>query len=254
MAKKRKKDDEKGVDIGLVTTCSLFLILLTFFILLNSIAKIDERKGRKAIGSLKGSFGSLKGGLSPLKTGQLIMPPSTPLVEQKLNFQKLLSDMDVNILTQIKVVTDKDRAIITINEKVLFDKNKHSLKSASNSLLDKLGRFINKGDYPVEIVGHTDNRSADEKGYNSNWEITSLMAIQVLKYFVEKGKVAEKRLTAYGYGSHKPIASNDTIQSRRQNRRIEIVLRYRVPKYVKRIFREKPAGIFTYKRFNFKVF
>ncbi|MBW2681247.1 MAG: flagellar motor protein MotB, partial [Deltaproteobacteria bacterium] len=62
---KKKKIDDDGADIGMVMTVSLFLILLTFFILLNSIAVIDEHRSRMAIGSLIGAFGGLPGGLSP---------------------------------------------------------------------------------------------------------------------------------------------------------------------------------------------
>jgi chemotaxis protein MotB len=52
-------------------TVALFLILLTFFVLLCSIAVIDEEKTRVAIGSLIGSFGSLPKGLSPLEHGKI---------------------------------------------------------------------------------------------------------------------------------------------------------------------------------------
>lgn len=252
--KKRNIDDSPKLDVGLVLTVSLFLILLTFFILLNSIAIIDDRKVYQAIGSLLGAFGSFKGGLSPLKTGKSIMPPSAPITEEELNVNELLSIMDQAMVDQIKIESDKGREIITINEKSLFDRDRSKLKSSSYPLLNKLCTFIRRGDYPLEIVGHTDNRPAKEKGYTSNWELSVLMAIQVLKYFVEEGGVLPERLTAYGCNSCKPIMSNDTRQSRAQNRRVDIVLRFNAPEYIKRIYRRKPAGIFTYKKFDFRVF
>ena len=50
MAKrKREGEGDSGVNVGLIMTISLFLILLTFFILLNSIAEVDERRTRIAI-------------------------------------------------------------------------------------------------------------------------------------------------------------------------------------------------------------
>ncbi|UCG99978.1 MAG: OmpA family protein [Deltaproteobacteria bacterium] len=252
--KKTDTDDAPRVNVGLVMTICLFLILLTFFILLNSIAVIDERRKIMAIGSLLGAFGSFHGGVSPLKTGESIMPLSAPMIEAKLDVEELLAVMDKRTVGQIKIESSMDREIITINEKVLFDKNKSKLRSSSYPLLDKLSELIKKGDYPVEIVGHTDNRPAKEKGYKSNWELSTLMAIQALRYFVEKGKVPDERLTAYGSGSYRPIASNDTRQSRAQNRRVDMILHYEMPAYVKRIYRKKPRGVFTYKRFDFKVF
>jgi hypothetical protein len=121
MDKKKKKIDGEGADIGMVMTVSLFLILLTFFILLNSIAVIDEHRSRMAIGSLIGAFGGLPGGLSPLETGKSIMPPSAPMVKEELTLEKLLSYMNKETATwpgDIRVEKVKDKLIITINEKV----------------------------------------------------------------------------------------------------------------------------------------
>jgi len=252
--RKRNIDDEPGVNVGSIMTVSLFLILLTFFILLNSVAVIDERKLILAMGSLTGAFGSFKGGLSPLKTGESILPLSPPMVEKRVDIEDLLAVMDKKMVGQIKIESYNDKEIITINEKALFEKNKYKLKSSSCPLLNKLSNLIKKGDYPVEIVGYTDNIPAEEKGYKSNWELSTLMAIQALKYFVEKGKVLPERLTAYGCGSYRQIVSNDTKQLRAQNRRIDIILHFKAPAYIKRIYQKRSAGLFTYRKFDFKVF
>jgi len=254
MAKrKRHIDDKPGANVGSIMTISLFLILLTFFILLNSISVIDERKKILAIGSLVGAFGSFKGGLSGLKTGGSILPLSPPMLEKKLDIEDLLAVLDKKLVGQIKIESHRDREIITINEKALFEKNKYRLKSSSYPILNRLSNFIKEGDYPVEIVGHTDNRPAEEKGYKSNWELSTLMAIRVLRYFAEKRKVIPERLTAYGCGSYKQIVSNDTRQLRAQNRRVDIILHFKAPGYMKRIYKKRPAGWFTYKKFDFRV-
>jgi len=255
--KKKKKIDDDGADIGMVMTVSLFLILLTFFILLNSIAVIDEHRSRVAIGSLIGAFGGLPGGLSPMETGKDILPPSAPMVEEELTIEQLLSYMNKQTAPwpgDIIVKTSGDKLIITMNEKVLFNGGRSELKPSILPVLDELCGIINKGDYPVEIVGHTDNIRAGEKGYASNWEISSLMAIQLAKYFISKGTVSPKRLSPCGSGSIRPTSSNVTRQSRSQNRRVDIILNYKAPNYIKRIFRKKPAGFFTYKKFDFKIF
>jgi chemotaxis protein MotB len=257
MDKKKKKIDDDGADIGMVMTVSLFLILLTFFILLNSIAVIDEHRSRMAIGSLIGAFGGLPGGLSPLETGKSIMPPSAPMLKEELTLERLLAYMNKETTTwpgEIRVEKIKDKLIITINEKVLFSEDRLEFNPSIVKVLDKLCVIINKGSYPVEIVGHTDDIQAGEKKYESNWEFSALMAIQLVKYFVSKGSVAAKRLNPYGSGSFRPTSSNHTRQSRSQNRRVEIILNYKAPTYIKRIFRGKPSGFFTYKKFDFKIF
>jgi chemotaxis protein MotB len=257
MDRKKKKIDDEGTNIGMVMTVSLFLILLTFFILLNSIAVIDEHRSRMAIGSLIGAFGGLPGGLSPLETGKSIMPPSAPMLKEELTLERLLSYMNKETTTwpgDIRVEKVGDKLMITITEMVLFSEDRYSFKSSILPVLDNLCGIINKGNYPVEIVGHTDNMQTGEKGYESNWELSALMALQLAKYFITKGSVSPKRLNPYGSGSFRPTSSNSTRQSRSQNRRVEIMLNYKAPTYIKRIFREKPSGFFTYKKFDFKIF
>jgi chemotaxis protein MotB len=252
--KKKNREEGGGQDIGVVMTCSLFLIILTFFILLNSIAVIDDRKTRLAIGSLIGSFGSLSGGLSKLKTGASLMPSDAPLLEATLNMDAFLKHMQTNMLDNLKVKQERGKASLTIYEAALFQAPTAVLKNGRNPLLDKLGQLINKGDYPVEIVAHTDNRPASRKGYASNWEMTGIMAAQVYQYLVEQGQVSPQRITAYGRGDREPAASNDTRESRRLNRRVEVVLKYDAGGSAKHVFEQRPSGNFTYKRFNFKVF
>jgi chemotaxis protein MotB len=257
MDKKKKKIDDDGADIGMVMTVSLFLILLTFFILLNSIAVIDEHRSRMAIGSLIGAFGGLPGGLSPLETGKSIMPPSAPMIKEELSLERLLFYMNKETTTwpgDIRVEKLGDKLLITITEKVLFSEDRSKFKPSILPVLDKLCGIINQGNYPVEIVGHTDNMQTGEKGYESNWEVSALMALQLAKYFISNGSVSPKRLNPYGSGSFRPAFSNSTRQSRSQNRRVEIILNYKAPTYIKRIFREKPSGFFTYKKFDFKIY
>lgn len=252
--KNRNMEDEPQANIGAVMTVSLFLILLTFFILLNSIAVIDDRRMRLSLGSILGAFGSLTGGFSASKSGELAVPPSAPMMEKALDLSKLLINMKKVTEGEITFQLIDDKEIITINEKVLFDEDKSMLKTSSYPLLDNICDFIKKGDYPVRIAGHTDNRPAEDKGYKSNWQLSTLIPMQVFRYFESVGQINPDRLEAYGCGSHRPIVTNDTRQSRGQNRRVEIILHLNAPPYIKRIYRKKPSGIFTYKKFGFRIF
>jgi chemotaxis protein MotB len=254
MARRKKMaENEKAADVGAIMTICLFLILLTFFILLNSIGVRDDRKVRVAIGSLTGAFGSFPGGLSAFNTGDSIMPDSSPMIEQKVDLSQLIIALDQDVLSQITFGKEKDKEVISIAENALFKADHHTLKSDSLPLLNRLSRLIREGQYPVDIIGYTDNELDKEKGYESNRELSGLMAVEVIKYLIDKGQIAPERLTALGRGDQSPVASNDTPESRAQNRRIEIILNYKAPVYVQRAFTDNSPSIFTYKRFNFKV-
>lgn len=258
MAKTKKRKMEEGgpPDIGMVMTVSLFLILLTFFILLNSIAVLDDNRSRRALGSLIGAFGGLPGGLSPMASGESILPPTAPLIDEKLTLDRLMSYMKGGMTTAdaIKVVPITSGEMITLSEEILFTKGRTGLKPSVFPFLNRLSDIMKRGDYPIEIMGHTDGTPAQVKGYRSNWELTALMAVQLLKYFVSEGSLPPKRMTAYGCSNYQPIASNETRQSRAQNRRVDIILKYNAPPHIKKIINRKPSGSFTYKKFDFKIF
>jgi chemotaxis protein MotB len=255
--KKRTSDDDAGTDVGMVLTISLFLIILIFFILLNSIAVMDGHRSRLAIGSLVGAFGGMPGGLSPMGSGKSVLPPSAPMIDEKLTLAQLMSyvQRDVSgVPGEIKIEASGKEKKIIINESVLYDEKEHKLKLSIRPFLHKISEIINRGKFPVEIAGFTDNVVEAKNGYRSNWDLSTVMALNVLKYFVSDCGVAPGRLTAYGSGSNHPIDSNDTRESRAQNKRVEICLKYNPPAYIKRLFEKKPSGFFSYKTFDFKIF
>ena len=73
-------EDTPGQSGVRIMVISLFILLFAYFIVLNSIAVIDEKHELEALGSLIGSFGVLPGGLSPIKgEGESIVPPQPPV-------------------------------------------------------------------------------------------------------------------------------------------------------------------------------
>ena len=67
------------------------------------------------------------------------------------------------------------------------------------------------------ITGHTDSVGSDE----ANQAISQGRANAVKNYLVEQG-IAAERLNAIGFGETRPIATNETSEGRKQNRRIEL--------------------------------
>jgi chemotaxis protein MotB len=242
-----------------VLVVSLFIILLAFFIVLNSIGVIDERRKLEALGSLIGSFGILPGGLSPIKgKGEKLTASEPPMMGHGDSFGgdsfgELVSESEI-MSGPISVATCPEGKMITIRDKVIFDEGSYKIRPSSYGFLRRLCEVINQDNYPVEVTGHTDNRPPDEKSFHSNWEISSLKAMEVLKFFVVIGKVHPKRLTAYGCGEYKPIASNKTRQTRAQNRRVDIILDHRCEARLKQVCRESSSRFFVFKRFLFRMF
>ena len=106
---------------------------------------------------------------------------------------------------------------LILGSAVLFEFASDYLNEASHSLLDKIAAFmVEKTDVNISIIGHTDNMGP--KQYNKSLSKRRAEAVQ--NYLTSQG-VNKSRLMVDGYGFEKPIASNDTQEGRKQNRRVE---------------------------------
>lgn len=228
---------------------SLFIILLAFFIVINSLAVIDERRKFEALGSLAGSFGVLPGGLSPLK-GELeeILPLQPPILSDESGISETEPKSE-----PLSLRTSQEGRIVSIQDRMIFDEGSLTIRRLSYDFLKRLCDMINQDSYPVEIVGHTDNRPPDDDSLHSNWELSALKAQEVLKFFVSIGRLDPARLTAYGCGEYKPVVSNETKETRAQNRRVDIILDQRSEGGLAQIYRKKPSRFFVFKRFLFRM-
>jgi OOP family OmpA-OmpF porin len=104
---------------------------------------------------------------------------------------------------------------------ILFDSASAQLDDASSTTLAKVADAVKScPDVIVTIEGHT-----DYEGTQRNNQTLSLQRAQsVLDYLVKAG-VNAGQLEPVGYGKTRPIAPNNSTDSRAKNRRIEFVVR-----------------------------
>ena len=112
------------------------------------------------------------------------------------------------------------RPAVTLN--VLFGSNSDTIPPASYAEIDKLGTLLSwpqYTDYRIQLEGHTDSQGSTRK----NQALSEKRVQNIKTYLVQHFHLAPERILAVGYGSSRPIASNDTPEGRSQNRRVEVV-------------------------------
>ena len=108
----------------------------------------------------------------------------------------------------------------SILKNIFFDVDKYELKEKSFTELEKIIRFLTENpQISIEIGGHTDNTG----NVSYNQQLSEKRAKSVYNYIIAKG-IDPKRLSARGFGSLKPVASNETDSGRQLNRRIEFTI------------------------------
>ncbi|MBI4322651.1 MAG: OmpA family protein [Candidatus Omnitrophica bacterium] len=126
----------------------------------------------------------------------------------------------------ISVGFDERGLIVRVLDTVLFDSGKAKLRKEAYAVLEQVASVLNKEavDQPIAVEGHTDNEPIKHSGWKDNWELSLARARSVLTYLVQERRVAPARVSTVGYGEYRPIASNETPEGRRANRRVEIVV------------------------------
>jgi OOP family OmpA-OmpF porin len=104
---------------------------------------------------------------------------------------------------------------------ILFDTGKDSIKAASEAVLVNITAILKE--YPnskFHLDGHTDSTGAAK----SNQVLSERRANSVRDFLIANGIEAD-RLTSAGYGEDKPIDNNKTRTGRKNNRRVEVILK-----------------------------
>lgn len=100
-----------------------------------------------------------------------------------------------------------------------FETNKAIILDSSKPYLDELANVLKETNWSLNLIGHTDNVGSEAY----NLVLSKERADAVKKYLVSKG-VQSSNITTMGKGEAEPLVSNETVQGREKNRRVEFII------------------------------
>ncbi len=112
---------------------------------------------------------------------------------------------------------------VEIKDSVLFPSGSAQLQPRAIPALKQVAEILRDAENPIRVEGFTDNVPINTLLYPSNWELSTVRAASVVRLFTREG-IAPERLSALGYGEFRPVATNDTVAGRAQNRRVVLVV------------------------------
>jgi flagellar motor protein MotB len=123
---------------------------------------------------------------------------------------------------------DAESGVSKCDIDVLFDSGQTELRPAARQMLVELAQVLERSeakDLKVMVVGHTDNQrivsvSARDK-YPNNFHLSTARALAVADVLRGQG-LNDQRIGIAGFGSHEPVADNQSAVDRQKNRRVEI--------------------------------
>lgn len=120
-----------------------------------------------------------------------------------------------------------DKVLLRVADSALFDSGRANITESSEEILYNISSILKKHTDLIEMVrieGHTDNRPIHTAQFNSNWELSTSRAVNVLKWLSEASPLDPDKFSAVGYGEFHPVSENDTEQGRAANRRVDFVI------------------------------
>ena len=225
---KIKKGNEGPAGGGWEIVYSGFvLILLCFFIMLSSFSTMEEAKIMRFVKSFVDAVGIMPGGLK-FDSGATVLPKSADIVDSNDKLAQLFSEL-AELNERLKKEKDITLAystkglVMRLSDRALFDVGVADISPQAVPLLQKVGDIIARTNFEVRIEGHSDNLPIKTAQFPSNWELSTARAVNVLRFFLETGRISSQRMSAVGFGEFQPMVPNDSIEHRAQNRRVEII-------------------------------
>lgn len=244
--RKRNDQEEENMDESwLLPYSDMLTLLLALFIVLFAMSEVDVRKFEQLAFIFKTEFTS---GAGIIDEGVSITPETTSVnkneneeeeekteeeiaqfkeyQELKMIQQNIEEYITTNSLTEtLGTKLTSEGLLITVRTDITFDSGSAKVKKQGVEIAKEIAAFLST-DPPHEIVvnGHADDRPMYNEEYSSNWELSSMRAIQFMYLLLESSQLEPKWFSARGYGEYRPTVPNTTEENRTINRRVEVLI------------------------------
>lgn len=168
-------------------------------------AGIGVASGNTALGT---AIGAVVGGVA----GGLI---GRHMDKQRQELEEILPEE-----ASVEVINDGEAIKVTLESGILFATNSTAIGDDAKAALRNFSANMNQNpDTDITIVGHTDITGTEE--YN---QTLSERRARSVRDFMMLQSVDGNRITTIGKGIHEPVADNNTVEGRLQNRRVEVYI------------------------------
>jgi chemotaxis protein MotB len=128
---------------------------------------------------------------------------------------------------QVQIKQLKNRIEVTMADEILFPEGGWEVGAHGIEVLSKVSPSLQSlNGKRVIVQGFTDSlpvAATLRTRFPTNWELSADRATNVVRHLQTQG-VDPSTLAAEAFGQYHPIASNETPEGRRKNRRINIVI------------------------------
>jgi chemotaxis protein MotB len=244
----RRAPEASNHERWLVSYADFITLLFAFFTTLYAISTVDQKKAGSLVYSMRSAFstaffpadkpqdGAGAAGTHPAPVVAMDGGGGKPdsdgaaaaAVARFDDVAARLEELarDPKVAGRISVRVEARGVVVSLAEAAFFESGDAHMRSSAAGALGLVAQHLQSSGLDMIIEGHTDNvRVTPGSRYDSNWELSTARATAVLAILVESHGLDPRRLSAAGYGEHRPVASNATVDGRARNRRVDVVVK-----------------------------
>jgi chemotaxis protein MotB len=237
----RKKYTEEHVshDRWLLSYSDFITLLFAFFVVLFASAYRDNQAIRKLSRAIHNGFQTL-GAFSTDESGSG-GPYATLASDHDTDTSIVHNNQSATDMLQLKrqLETEMGREladhemtleitpegfVISLRELGFFNSGQADLSPGAGDKILRIAKILSRPGLEIRINGHSDNQPIHNAQFASNWELSTARAMTVLRLLVNDGNFDPTRISAAGFGEYRPVADNATVEGRRMNRRVDLIV------------------------------
>ena len=272
MSRKKKAAEHVSHDRWLVSYADFITLLFAFFVVLFSSSQVDKRKVGKVSMAMQEAFQQMgifqtANSRTPMVTADPLPAENIQLIEDgkgmsgrgkmASTFEKMMGypppPKGMRVLQkqltsalspelqrrEVVLKANREGLVISLREIGFFDSGSAELRPASAAAVERIVGVLSAQPNNIRIEGHTDIVPIHNARFASNWELSTARATEMIRLFITQYNLPAARLSAAGYAEYHPVASNQTVEGRAQNRRVDIVVLSSTPE---RLEGSRPVG------------
>jgi len=230
-------EDHANHERWLVSYADFMTLLFALFVVLFASSRHEQQAIKQVSNAVKNGFQKMGafGGSDSAAEGPHSHSPSTPpgpappsgsagidLTELQRKLQKALGQEIERKEVVLKMTPEG--FVISLHELGFFNSGEARLLPGASDTITRIAAVLNQYGLDMRIEGHSDNVPIHNAAFSSNWDLSTARAMTVAMMLLNDAHFDPKRMSIAGYGEFHPAAPNDTLEGRRTNRRVDIVV------------------------------
>ena len=119
-------------------------------------------------------------------------------------------------------IVEDNLIILRFPASSVFTSGSAGLDSKILGALDRITDVLAQTQGKILVSAHSDNTPITTPQYRSNWDLSSTRTVLVVHRLLRHAGLDEKRISATGFASTKPLVENNSPKIKQRNRRVEV--------------------------------